>query len=107
MNNEAIELGKKLKPLYGQVILVGDEADKERRSKGGIILSAQEAPTHYVGRVVAVGDGRLNTNGNHVKPSVNVGDLVRYRGSMTDDFTYDGHDFIALDELEILCILPE
>lgn len=107
IKEEAFELGKKLTPLYGQVILVGDEGDREKRSKGGIILSSSEAPTHYVGKVAAVGKGRVTAQGDHVKPSVKVGDTVRYRSALIDDFTYENCEFIALDETEIICILPD
>lgn len=102
---EALEVGHTLKPVYNNVILVKDE-ESERRSSGGIILKNNDAPSHFVGKVVAVGSGRLNAQGEAVPCAVNVGDVVRYRDAVTDEFKYNDHDFVSLADTEIICILP-
>lgn len=99
------EVGKTLQPLYDQVILIPDEK-VEPKSSGGILLQEHQAPSQVTGTVIAVGKGKLTPKGDFVPPIVKVGDRVRYRENLVDDFTYEDCSFVALQETEIICILP-
>ena len=70
----------KLRPLLNRILVARPEATK--MSKGGIILKKEEEVSW--GTVVAVGPGRLDTDGKVVAMSVKVGDdvlLPAYGGS--------------------------
>jgi chaperonin GroES len=83
-----------LKPLGDRVIVKTAEAETQTAS--GIILAdtAKEKPAK--GTVVAVGEGKLNDNGERVPVDVKVGDVVIYG-------KYGGQDYkLGDDELKIL-----
>ena len=67
----------KLKPL-GDRIIVEPIEDKEQQSDGGIIIpdSAKEKPTEA--KVLALGTGKTDDNGNKIAFEVKKGDKVRH-----------------------------
>jgi chaperonin GroES len=65
-----------LKPLGDRVIVKQDEAETTTASGILIASTAQEKPQR--GKVIAVGAGKLDNNGNLVKPDVKEGDSVIY-----------------------------
>jgi chaperonin GroES len=76
------------------------EAEEQRI--GGIIVpdTAKEKPQHA--RVVAVGSGRVNDQGQIVPPDVKEGDYVligKYAGS---EIKLDGEEYVIVREDEIL-----
>ena len=83
-----------LKPLGDRVIIKQDEA--AQMTKSGLYLSrdAQEKPQRGV--VVAVGDGKLDSNGNLVKPGVSEGDVVMYSKYGGTEIDVDGVEYIIL-----------
>lgn len=68
--------GMNLKPLGDRIIVKQQEADE--KTAGGLIIApkAQEKPQR--GIIIAVGEGKLDNNGNLVKPGVKEGDSVIY-----------------------------
>jgi chaperonin GroES len=82
----------KIRPL-GDRVLVEPKADQDEVKKGGIIIpdTAKEKPQE--GKVIAVGEGKLDDNGKRVPINVKKGDKVlmpKYGGSeiKIDDKTY-------------------
>ena len=73
----------KLRPLHDRILVERHKADE--KTPGGIIIpdSAQEKATEAT--VVAVGSGKVLTDGSVLAPTVKVGDTVllvsRYRGT--------------------------
>ena len=65
-----------LKPLGDRVIIKQDAAETETPSGLLLASNAQEKPQR--GTVIAVGEGKLDNNGNLVKPAVAPGDSVIY-----------------------------
>jgi chaperonin GroES len=65
-----------LKPLGDRVIVKQDEA--ETMTASGLVIAATAAEKPDRGIVIAVGEGKLDNNGNLVKPQVEVGDTVIY-----------------------------
>ena len=81
----------KIRPLGDRVLVEPQEQDEVK--KGGIIIpdSAKEKP--QAGRVIAVGEGKLDDNGKRIPINVKKGDKVlmpRYGGSEVkiNDKTY-------------------
>ena len=94
----------KLKPLADRVIVKQSEA--EEKTKSGIVLpdSAKEKPTK--GKVIAVGEGRLNEkSGKRDAMSVKVGDNVYYGKYSGTDVEIDGEKFVILRESDLLGVL--
>lgn len=93
----------KIQPL-GDRILV-EPLTEEEESKGGIIIpdSAKEKPLE--GRVVALGTGKLDDDGDKVPFNVKVKDKVlmpKYGGT---EVKYDGKDYQIMREDDVLAII--
>ncbi|MCL2757206.1 MAG: co-chaperone GroES [Coriobacteriia bacterium] len=92
-----------LKPLGDRVIIKQDEA--ETATASGILIAgtAQEKPQR--GIVIAVGEGKLDNNGNLVKPDVKVGDSVIYSKYGGTAITIDSEEFLILRADDIYAVL--
>jgi chaperonin GroES len=92
-----------LKPLGDRVIIKQDEA--ETTTKSGLVLAstAQEKPQR--GSVIAVGEGKLDNNGNLVKPGVKVGDSVIYSKYGGTEVKFDDEEFIILRADDIYAVV--
>lgn len=95
----------KLKPLDDRVIVKPEEA--EETTAGGIVLpgSAQEKP--MMGKIVAVGCGKLLDNGKRAKVAVKKGETVLYGKYAGSDVEVDGTEYKILRESEILGVLEK
>ncbi len=93
----------KLKPLGDRVIL--KQAEAETATKSGILLAstAQEKPQR--GTVLSVGEGKLDNNGNLVKPAVKEGDTVIYSKYGGTEVTIDGDEVIILRADDIYAVI--
>ncbi len=95
----------KLKPLDDRVVVSPEEA--EETTAGGIVLpdSAKEKP--MMGKVVAVGDGKLLDSGSRAKVAVKKGEIVLYGKYAGSDVEVDGKEYKILRESEILGVLEK
>jgi chaperonin GroES len=95
----------KLKPLGDRVIL--EPLTEEKKSKGGIILPEtvdKERPEK--GRVVAVGPGKFDEDGEKRIPlSVKKGDVVLFTKYGPNEVKIDGKEYLIAREEDILAIL--
>lgn len=89
-----------VKPLNDRVLVEPVEADT--KTAGGILLpdSAQEAPLR--GKVLAVGKGAVNDNGDRTALCVAVGDTVVYGKYAGTDISVAGKDLKIMRENDIL-----
>src|SRR6478609_4394583 len=85
-----------IKPLGDRVIL--EAVEKEETTASGIILpdSAKEKPQE--GRIVAVGAGRVDENGNRVALEVAAGDLVIFSKYAGTEVKYGENEYLILRE---------
>jgi chaperonin GroES len=106
-NNETIHLIKEgipmIKPLGDRVVL--EAVEKEEKTASGIVLpeTAKEKPQE--GRIVAVGSGRLDENGNRVPLEVKVGDRVIFSKYAGTEVKYDEKEYLILRESDILAVV--
>lgn len=93
----------KVKPL-GDRVLIKPE-DEEEQVKGGIIIpdTAKEKPQR--GRVVAVGDGKVDDSGKKIAPSVKSGDVVLYGKYAGTEVQLDDEEHLIMSESDILAII--
>lgn len=89
-------------PLGDRVILKQDEAESKTASGILIASSAQEKPQR--GTVIAVGEGKLDNNGNLVKPGVEPGDSVIYSKYGGTEVSVDGVDYLILRAEDIYAV---
>ena len=94
----------KLKQLGDRVIIQPSDDDVEK-SPGGIYIpeTAKEKPQK--GKVVAVGTGRTTDEGNTIKMSVKLNDIVIYSKYAGTEYSENGADFLIVKESDILAIV--
>lgn len=92
-----------IRPLGDRVVL--EPVEREEKTASGIILpdSAKEKPQE--GRVVAVGAGRLDDNGNRVAMEVKEGDTVIYSKYAGTEVKYGDKEYLVLRESDILAVI--
>ena len=95
----------KLRPLDDRVVIKQSEA--EEKTTGGIILpdTAKEKP--QIGKVVAVGPGKLLDDGKRNKMSVKKNDEVIYAKYIGSEVEIDGDKFVVLHESDVLGIIEK
>lgn len=94
-----------IKPLGERVVL--KVLESEERTKSGIVLpdTAKEKP--QMGKVLAVGAGKLLENGQKVALDVKVGDKVLFAKYAGTEVKLDGEEYMVLKESDILAIVAE
>ena len=93
----------KLKPLDDRVVVEPMEA--EEKTAGGIVLpeSAKEKP--LMGKVIAVGPGKMLDNGKRSEVAVKKNDKVIYGKYGGSEVEIDGKEYKILRESDILGIV--
>lgn len=94
-----------IKPLGERIVLKVMES--EEKTKSGIVLpdTAKEKP--QMGKVLAVGSGRILDNGERVPLEVKVGDKVLFAKYAGTEVKIDGEEYMVLKENDVLAIIPE
>src|ERR1700719_1875588 len=94
------ESNLKIRPLDDRVVVEADEA--EEKTAGGILLpdTAKQKPQR--GRVLAVGPGKLQENGQRSALSVVKGDVVIYGRYAGNDVEVERREIKILRESDIL-----
>lgn len=72
---------------------------------GGIILSSETVEKPQTGVVVAVGTGRLLSNGENVPVEVNVGERIIFAKYTGTTLSYDGEELSLIMESDILAVV--
>jgi chaperonin GroES len=93
----------KLRPLDDRVVVKQSEA--EEKTVGGIILpdTAKEKP--QLGKVIAVGPGKLLESGSRRKVALKKNDQVIYGKYSGNEVEIDGEKFVVLRESDLLGIV--
>ena len=93
----------KIRPLHDR-ILVKREEEKEVK-KGGIIIpdTAKEKPQE--GKVIAVGNGKVNDQGKKVPLDVKAGDKILFGKYSGSEVKIEDKEYLILREEDVLAIL--
>ena len=94
-----------IKPLEDRILIQPLEAVQTTASGLVIPDTAKEKPQE--GKVLAVGPGRVDDNGNRVPVDVAVGDVVIYSKYGGTEVKYGGDEFIILSSRDILAIVEK
>ena len=93
-----------IKPISDRVFL--EPMEEDRMTKSGIVLpDSAEKERPVKGRVMAVGAGKLNDNGNRNPISVKVGDVVLFKKYGPDEIELEGKKYLVAEESDILAVL--
>ena len=93
----------KIKPLSDRVVVKAEAP--EEKTASGIILpdTAKEKP--QMGKVVAIGPGKISDSGSSIKMTVKVGDKVLYGKYSGTEITFENEDYLIMKENDIFAIL--
>jgi len=94
----------RIRPLADRVILKPE--DRKTQTKGGIFLpdtASTERPMEGV--ILAVGEGRLDDNGQRVPMQVKAGDTVLFAKYGGTEYQVDDVTYLILSEKDILGII--
>lgn len=91
-----------LKPLGDRVIVRQDQA--ETTTASGLYLAHESQEKPQTGTVLAVGEGKLDNNGNLVPVQVKVGDKVIYGKYGGTQVTVDGEEVLILRADDIYAV---
>lgn len=91
------------KPLHDRVAI--KPMPQDEKTTGGIIIpdTAKEKPMQ--GKVVAVGKGARDSNGNIIPLDVKVGDKVLYGKWGGTEVKVNGEEFVIMKENDIMGIV--
>lgn len=95
----------KFRPLHDRLLV--ERIEQESKTVGGIIIpdTAKEKPME--GRVIAVGNGVRDENGN-VKPlDVKVGDIVLFAKWGGTEIKLDGKEYLVMKETDVLGVVEK
>ena len=92
-----------LKPLDDRIVVKPNEA--EQTTASGLVIpdTAKEKPQK--GKVLAVGDGKLDDDGKRVPLDVSEGDEVLYSKYGGTEVTIEGDDLLILTSRDVLAIV--
>ena len=94
-----------VKPLFDNVLIEPLEA--ESKTVSGIILpdSAKEKP--QMGKVIAIGEGKVGPKGDRHPMVVKVGDTVMYKKWGGNEVKVDSKDMTLVSQEDILAVVTK
>ncbi|MDR2257133.1 co-chaperone GroES [Galactobacter valiniphilus] len=89
-----------IKPLEDRIVI--QQLEAEQTTASGLVIpdTAKEKPQE--GKVVAVGPGRVDDNGNRVPLDVAEGDVVLYSKYGGTEVKVGGQEFLVLSARDVL-----
>ncbi|NIQ94791.1 MAG: co-chaperone GroES [Desulfuromonadales bacterium] len=92
-----------IRPLQDRIIV--ERLEEETKTAGGIIIpdSAKEKP--QMGKVMAVGKGKMNSEGNYLALDVKAGDKILFSKYAGSEIKLEGKEFLIMREDDILGVL--
>jgi len=92
-----------IRPLYDRILV--RRVQEEEKTAGGIIIpdTAKEKPQE--GKVVAVGDGRVDDDGKLRKLTVKKGDRILFGKYSGSEVTLNGVEHLIMREDDVLGVL--
>lgn len=96
----------KIIPLGDKVLVKPMSGEEGKKTKSGIIIPEtidKEKPEQ--GKVIAVGQGRMNDEGKLLPMKVKVGDMVLFSKYGPDEVKIGGEEYFILSEGSILAVI--
>jgi len=95
----------KIRPLHDRILV--KRLEKEKTSKGGIIIpdTAKEKPIE--GKVIAVGKGKILDNGEIRPLDIKEGDRVLFGKYAGTEVKITGEEYLIMREDDVVGIIEE
>ena len=93
----------KIRPIHDRILVT--RVDAQEVGRGGIIIpdTAKEKPQE--GKVVAVGNGKVNDDGKRVALDVQAGDRILFGKYSGSEVTVEDTEYVIMREEDVLAIL--
>ncbi len=93
----------KIRPLHDRILVEREE--EKAVKKGGIIIpdTAKEKPLE--GKIIAVGNGKVNEDGKKVALDVKAHDRILFGKYSGSEVKVDGQDYLIMKEDDVLAII--
>ena len=93
----------KLRPLQDRILV--QRVEEENKTKGGIIIpdTAKEKPAE--GKVVSVGNGKLDDAGKRVPLELKKGDRVLFGKYSGTEVKVEGEEYLIMREDDVLAVI--
>ncbi len=93
----------KIRPLHDRVLV--KRVEEQEVKKGGIIIpdTAKEKPQE--GKVIAVGNGKVNDDGKKIPLDVKAGDRILFGKYSGSEVKVEDEEYLILKEEDVLCII--
>lgn len=94
----------KLRPLEDRIVV--EAMNEMEKTVSGIIIPdtvSKEKPQK--GKVIAVGNGRIDNNGKHIPMDVKVGDIVLFTKYGPTEVKVEGQELLILNQSDVLAVL--
>ena len=95
----------KVRPLHDRVIV--ERIEEGEQKVGGIIIpdTAKEKPQQ--GKIVAVGNGRIEKDGKVTPLDVKAGDTILFGKYAGQEIKVDGNEYLIMREEEVLGVIEQ
>jgi len=92
-----------IRPLHDRIIV--QRLEEGEQHIGGIIIpdTAKEKPQQ--GKVLAVGNGKVNDDGKRVPLDVRAGDLILFGKYSGQEIKLEGEEYLIMKEDDVLAVL--
>ena len=93
----------KVRPLHDRLLVKREDESEEKI--GGIIIpdTAKEKPQE--GKVIAVGNGKVNEDGKKIPLDVKAGDRILFGKYTGSEVTVDDEEYLIMKEEDVLAII--
>ncbi len=92
-----------IRPLHDRVVV--RRLEEERTSAGGIVIPDSAAEKPMTGEVLAVGNGKVQENGDQRPLDVKVGDKVLFGKYSGTEVQVEGDDVLVMREDDIMGVI--
>ena len=92
-----------IKPLSNYIFV--ETFNEDKTTKSGIFIPASVEEKPIMGKVVAVGPGKTNDDGQLIPLNVKVGDQVLFTKYTPNEIKIDEKEYLAVREDDILAII--
>jgi chaperonin GroES len=93
----------KIRPLHDRILV--KRLEEERTSKGGIIIPDTATEKPIQGKVIAVGNGKIQEDGKIRPLDVKVGDKVLFGKYGGTEVKVDGDELLVMREEDVMAII--